>query len=81
MKYCNSSNEVILVLFLNTSPNVVTSAASAKLNSPSPLVSQLATQRAFTFWSAKSMLLEVVKVMGSQKTKPPLGHNGCILTV
>ncbi len=56
VKYCNSLKEVMLVLFLKTSPKLITLTASAKLNSPSALVSQLATQRAFTLASAKVIL-------------------------
>ncbi len=53
VKYCNSLNFRIVVLFLKTDPNEVTAAASVSLSWPSPLVSQLLKQRAFTFASAK----------------------------
>ena len=62
VKYCSSSNEVIPVFPLNVSPRSVTAAASASLSSPSPLVSQLTTQRAFTLASAKEIF----------STMPPL---------
>ena len=57
VKYCNSLKDVIELLPLNTLPNDVTEAASSSLSSPSPFVSQLATQRAFTFASANSIML------------------------
>ena len=46
VKYCNSSNEVIVVLELNFVSILVTAAASAFENFPSPSVSQLAKQMA-----------------------------------
>ena len=55
VKYSSSSNDVIAVLPLNTSPKLVTAAVSASLSSPSSLVSQLATHKAFTLASAKAM--------------------------
>ena len=53
VKYCSSLNDVIVVFPLKTSPKSVTAAASSSLSSPSPLVSQLLTQRASTFGSTK----------------------------
>ena len=57
VKYCNSSNEVIVLLFLNTVPRFVTAAASALLNSTSPFVSQFWTQRALTLGSTKEIIV------------------------
>ena len=55
MKYFKSLQEVIVVLPLNVVPKFVTEAASSSLNSPSPFVSQLATQLALTLASVKVM--------------------------
>ena len=55
VKYCNSLNELICVLSMKAVPNFVTAAASFTLSSPSPFVSQLATQTALTLASAKMM--------------------------
>ena len=54
-KYCSSLNAFISVFPLNISPRLVTAAASALLSSPSPLVSQFATQISLTFESANVM--------------------------
>ena len=62
VKYCSSLKEVMVELFPNVAPKSVAEAASAKLSSPSPLVSQLATQMAFTLTSAKTMLSGVLKL-------------------
>ena len=65
VKYCSSSNDVMVVLFLNTSPKSVTAAASASLSSPSPLVSQFCRQSAFTLASAKVMAGESSTILKS----------------
>ena len=59
VKYCSSLKLVISVLFWNTLLKSVTAAASSKLSSPSPSVSQLATQICFTLASAKKMLVSI----------------------
>ena len=71
VKYCSSLNEVMF-LFLNTVPKSVTAAASASSSSPSLLVSQLATQRALTFSSAK----EIIGFSGSISTIVPNSFHG-----
>ena len=67
VKYFNSLNVVISLFPWNTSPKSATAAASFSLNSPSPSISQLATQIAFTFTSANSM-----KFVSSTSFIPPL---------
>ena len=62
VKYCSSSNEVMLVFQENTRLKSVTAAASASFSSPSPLVSHLATQMLLTLASAKEIF----------STMPPL---------
>ena len=47
---------------LNTSPRLVTAAASALFSSPSPSVSQLATHSAFTLASEKPIFLLALKL-------------------
>ena len=60
VKNRSSSNEVISLFSSNTTPMSVTAAASATESSPSPLVSQLATQISFTFASANEMFSTIV---------------------
>ena len=54
-KYLNSPKYSISSLLLKAPPSSVTAAASAYDNSPSPLVSQLATHTALTLASAKTI--------------------------
>ena len=55
VKNCSSSKEVIPSSNINTPSKLATAAASVMFSSPSPSVSQLATQMAFTLASAKVM--------------------------
>ena len=55
VKNCSSLKEVIPSSNMNIPSKLVTAAASVVFSSPSPSVSQLATQMAFTLASAKVM--------------------------